>query len=33
MTDLPWSFASKDNLNLKKAEKILNEDHLRALSA
>ncbi|HQZ94834.1 MAG TPA: endopeptidase La, partial [Pyrinomonadaceae bacterium] len=27
MTDLPWSKASKDNLNLKKAEKILNEDH------
>lgn len=27
MTDLPWSEASKDNLNLKKAEKILDEDH------
>ncbi|MFT3744925.1 MAG: endopeptidase La [Pyrinomonadaceae bacterium] len=27
MTDLPWAKASKDNLNLKKAEKILNEDH------
>ena len=27
MTDLPWSKASKDNLNLRKAEKILNEDH------
>lgn len=27
MTDLPWSVQSKDNLNLKKAEKILNEDH------
>jgi ATP-dependent Lon protease len=27
MTDLPWSVASKDNLNLKKAEKILNDDH------
>ena len=27
MTDLPWSIASKDNLNLKKAEKILDEDH------
>ncbi|MEP7212553.1 MAG: endopeptidase La [Acidobacteriota bacterium] len=27
MTDLPWSVASKDNLNLKKAEKILDEDH------
>ena len=27
MTDLPWSNASKDNLNLKKAEKILDEDH------
>ena len=27
MTELPWSKASKDNLNLKKAEKILNEDH------
>ena len=27
MTDLPWSVASKDNLNLVKAEKILNEDH------
>src|SRR6186713_758802 len=27
MTDLPWSRPSKDNLNLKKAERILNEDH------
>lgn len=27
MTELPWSVASKDNLNLKKAERILNEDH------
>ena len=27
MTDLPWSKASKDNLNLKKAERILDEDH------
>ncbi len=27
MTDLPWSRSSKDNLNLKKAERILNEDH------
>ena len=27
MTDLPWSHASKDNLNIKKAEKILDEDH------
>ncbi len=27
MTDLPWSTSSKDNLNLKKAEKILDEDH------
>lgn len=27
MTDLPWSHASKDNLNLPKAEKILDEDH------
>src|SRR5678810_410524 len=27
MTDLPWSKASKDNLNLKKAEKILDDDH------
>ena len=27
MTDLPWSSASKDNLNLKKAEKILDDDH------
>ena len=27
MTDLPWSKASKDNLNLGKAEKILDEDH------
>jgi len=27
MTDLPWSTQSKDNLNLKKAERILNDDH------
>jgi ATP-dependent Lon protease len=27
MTDLPWSKASRDNLNLKKAERILDEDH------
>ncbi len=27
MTELPWRKASKDNLNLRKAEKILNEDH------
>ncbi|CAN5395693.1 endopeptidase La [soil metagenome] len=27
MTDLPWSKASKDNLNLGKAERILDEDH------
>ena len=27
MTDLPWSKSSKDNLNLKKAERILDEDH------
>lgn len=27
MTDLPWSIASEDNLNIKKAEKILDEDH------
>jgi ATP-dependent Lon protease len=27
MTDLPWSYQSKDNLNLKKAERILDEDH------
>src|SRR5881392_722713 len=27
MTDLPWSKFSKDNLDLHKAEKILNEDH------
>ncbi len=27
MTDLPWSKASKDNLDLAKAEKILNDDH------
>jgi ATP-dependent Lon protease len=27
ITDLPWSKQSKDNLNLKKAEKILDEDH------
>ncbi|MBP6004220.1 MAG: endopeptidase La [Pyrinomonadaceae bacterium] len=27
MTDLPWSVASKDNLVLPKAQKILDEDH------
>ncbi|MBA3715154.1 MAG: endopeptidase La [Pyrinomonadaceae bacterium] len=27
MTDLPWSKSSSDNLDLKKAETILNEDH------
>ncbi|MCA1589337.1 MAG: endopeptidase La [Acidobacteria bacterium] len=27
MTDLPWAVQSKDNLNLKKAERILDEDH------
>jgi ATP-dependent Lon protease len=27
MTDLPWAVSSKDNLNLRKAEKILDEDH------
>lgn len=27
MSDLPWSKSSKDNLNLKKAERILDEDH------
>ena len=27
MTDLPWSSSSKDNLNIKKAEKILDDDH------
>jgi ATP-dependent Lon protease len=27
MTDLPWSKASNDNLDLQKAETILNEDH------
>src|SRR6266568_3020312 len=27
MTDLPWSKFSKDNLDLHKAERILNEDH------
>ncbi len=27
MTELPWSTASKDNLVLKKAERILDEDH------
>ena len=27
MTELPWSVSSKDNLNLTKAEKILDEDH------
>jgi ATP-dependent Lon protease len=27
MTDLPWSVHSKDNLNLEKAENVLDEDH------
>ena len=27
MTELPWSKSSADNLNLKKAQKILDEDH------
>ena len=27
MTELPWSVSSEDNLNLKMAEKILDEDH------
>lgn len=27
MTDLPWSHASEDNLDLRKAETILDEDH------
>lgn len=27
MTDLPWSKSSKDNLDLKKAQRILDEDH------
>src|ERR1041385_5105367 len=27
MTDLPWSKSSKDNLDLHKAQKILDEDH------
>src|SRR3954469_10029879 len=27
MTDLPWSKASEDNLDLQKAEQVLNEDH------
>lgn len=27
MVELPWSHRSKDNLNLKKAERILDEDH------
>lgn len=27
MTELPWAKSSKDNLNLKKAERILDEDH------
>src|SRR3989440_8425608 len=27
MTELPWSKASKDNLDLHKADRILNEDH------
>src|SRR5438132_7116022 len=27
ITELPWSKSSKDNLDLRKAERILNEDH------
>jgi ATP-dependent Lon protease len=27
MTDLPWSRSSEDNLDLQKAERVLNEDH------
>jgi ATP-dependent Lon protease len=27
MTDLPWSRSSEDNLELQKAERVLNEDH------
>jgi ATP-dependent Lon protease len=27
MAELPWSVQSKDNLNLKKAERVLDEDH------
>src|SRR5204862_6199163 len=27
ITELPWSKSSKDNLDLHKAERILNEDH------
>ena len=27
MTDLPWSRSSVDNLDLQKAERVLNEDH------
>src|SRR5205085_5239770 len=27
MTDLPWSKSSKDNLDLRKAQRILDEDH------
>ena len=27
MTELPWAISSKDNLNLKKAQRILDEDH------
>src|SRR5260370_9843648 len=27
MTDLPWSKSSVDNLELQKAEQVLNEDH------
>ncbi|HEY8562108.1 MAG TPA: endopeptidase La [Pyrinomonadaceae bacterium] len=27
MTELPWAKSSKDNLNLRKAERILDEDH------
>ena len=27
LLELPWDYATKDNFNLKRAEKILNEDH------
>ena len=27
LLDLPWDYTTKDNFNLKRAEKILNEDH------
>ncbi len=27
MVDLPWSIATKDNLDIKKAQKVLDEDH------